>query len=91
MLLYDDSFAFVKCAVLIIAPYVSESLHTKKNRITDFASKIGSSSRYRLSLYLLSSYLGPRLAKISDLYAGFYALGMRLHLVTYFDLKDYGR
>lgn len=30
MLLYDDSFAFVKCAVLIIAPYVSESLHTKK-------------------------------------------------------------
>ncbi|KAI0480366.1 hypothetical protein GGR56DRAFT_671482 [Xylariaceae sp. FL0804] len=33
--------------------------------------------------------LGTILVKISDVYTGFYALAMRLHLVTYDDLKFY--
>ncbi|KAI3330148.1 cytochrome P450 [Ustulina deusta] len=45
---------------------------------------------YRLFLHPLRAYPGPVLARLSDLYAGFYALGMRLHLVTYRDLKKYG-
>ncbi|KAK5629094.1 hypothetical protein RRF57_004809 [Xylaria bambusicola] len=51
-----------------------------------FALVIG----YRLFFHPLSTYPGPLLAKVSDIYAGFYALGMRLHLVMYSDLKKYG-
>ncbi|KAI1824076.1 cytochrome P450 [Xylaria intraflava] len=45
---------------------------------------------YRLFFHPLRAYPGPVLAIISDVYTGFYALRMRLHLVTYHDLKSYG-
>ncbi|KAI0418237.1 cytochrome P450 [Xylaria grammica] len=45
---------------------------------------------YRLFLHPLRAYPGPVLARFSDVYAGFYALGMRLHLATYRDLNKYG-
>ncbi|KAI1130913.1 cytochrome P450 [Nemania abortiva] len=45
---------------------------------------------YQLFLHPLRAYPGPVLARFSDLYAGFYALGMTQHLVTYRDLRKYG-
>ncbi|KAI3326159.1 cytochrome P450 [Xylariaceae sp. AK1471] len=45
---------------------------------------------YRLFLHPLRNYPGPLAAKVSDFYAGFHAVAMRLHLVTFLDLKKYG-
>ncbi|KAI1824026.1 cytochrome P450 [Xylaria intraflava] len=45
---------------------------------------------YRLLLHPLRSYPGPLLAKVTDAYAGIYALMWRLHLVTYQDHHEYG-
>ncbi|KAI1127878.1 cytochrome P450 [Nemania abortiva] len=45
---------------------------------------------YRLFFHPLRNYPGPLLAKVSDLYAGFFAVKMSLHLTTYSDLKKYG-
>ncbi|RYP11509.1 hypothetical protein DL764_000032 [Monosporascus ibericus] len=45
---------------------------------------------YRILLHPLRSYPGPFLAKLSDSYAGFYALTWRLHLVTRRDHLKYG-
>ncbi|KAI1259224.1 cytochrome P450 [Xylariaceae sp. FL1019] len=44
----------------------------------------------RIFFHPLRAYPGPIVAKISDIYTGFYALGMRLNVVTYRDLKKYG-
>ncbi|KAM7213830.1 Cytochrome P450 [Rhypophila decipiens] len=45
---------------------------------------------YRARFHPLSKYSGPSIAKVSDVYGGFYALLMRLHLVTYRDHIRYG-
>ncbi|KAI0415028.1 cytochrome P450 [Xylaria grammica] len=45
---------------------------------------------YRLFFHPLRNYPGPLFAKISDAYAGFFAVKMSLHLATYSDLKKYG-
>ncbi|KAI0388253.1 cytochrome P450 [Xylariaceae sp. FL0594] len=45
---------------------------------------------YRIYFHPLRSYPGPLIAKLSDVYAGYHALAMRLHLVTFLDLKKYG-
>ncbi|KAI1329411.1 cytochrome P450 [Xylariaceae sp. FL0255] len=45
---------------------------------------------YRLYLHPLRAYPGPLLARVSDIYTGFYALTRRLHLITYDDLNKYG-
>lgn len=52
--------------------------------------KVLSLIAYRLFFHPLRNYPGPLLAKVSDLYPGFYALSMRLHLATYQDQKRYG-
>ncbi|KAI1653502.1 cytochrome P450 [Daldinia decipiens] len=46
---------------------------------------------YNVFLHPLRSYPGPLLAKMTDAYAGFYAMMMRLHLVTWEDHQKYGR
>ncbi|KAF2966245.1 hypothetical protein GQX73_g7356 [Xylaria multiplex] len=48
-------------------------------------------STYRLLLHPLRSYPGPVLAKVSDVYSGFYSLKRGLHLKTYEDHQTYGR
>ncbi|KAI0401284.1 benzoate 4-monooxygenase cytochrome P450 [Xylaria palmicola] len=45
---------------------------------------------YRLWLHPLRSYPGPVLAKISDVYSGFYSLKRSLHLQTFEDQQKYG-
>ncbi|KAK8034001.1 hypothetical protein PG993_008996 [Apiospora rasikravindrae] len=45
---------------------------------------------YRFYLHPLSKYPGPAVAKLSDIYAGFYTLFGCLHLRTYLDLLQYG-
>ncbi|KAH8890388.1 cytochrome P450 [Thozetella sp. PMI_491] len=45
---------------------------------------------YRTYLDPLSKFPGPPIARLSDGYAGFYALSRRLHLATYLDLQRYG-
>ncbi|KAI8963186.1 cytochrome P450 [Daldinia sp. FL1419] len=45
---------------------------------------------YRVFFHPLRKYPGPFLAKLSGVYAGFYALLRRLHLTTYVDQKIYG-
>ncbi|KAI0010008.1 cytochrome P450 [Xylariaceae sp. FL0662B] len=45
---------------------------------------------YRVFFHPLRDYPGPLAAKMSDFYAGFYALSMRLHLTTFLDQKKYG-
>ncbi|KAI0532291.1 cytochrome P450 [Xylaria digitata] len=45
---------------------------------------------YRIFLHPLRNYPGPLLAKVSDIYAGYFAVKMSLHLTTYSDLKHYG-
>ncbi|KAK8013096.1 cytochrome P450 [Apiospora marii] len=45
---------------------------------------------YRFFLHPLSKYPGPAVAKLSDVYAGFYTLFGCLHLRTYLDLLEYG-
>ncbi|KAK3937135.1 cytochrome P450 [Diplogelasinospora grovesii] len=45
---------------------------------------------YRIWFHPLKDYPGPLLARISDSYGGFYALGRRLHLATFRDHKKYG-
>ncbi|KAI0097286.1 cytochrome P450 [Nemania sp. FL0031] len=45
---------------------------------------------YRVLFHPLKDYPGPFLAKVSDIYAGFFAVKMSLHLATYSDLKKYG-
>lgn len=46
---------------------------------------------YQLFCHPLSKYPGPFTAKLSDAYAGFYAICMRLHLATDRDLEKYGK
>ena len=46
---------------------------------------------YRLLLHPLSKYPGPFLARLSDIYGGYYALRRSLHLRTFEDLKEYGK
>ncbi|KAI1260526.1 cytochrome P450 [Xylariaceae sp. FL1019] len=45
---------------------------------------------YRVYLHPLAGYPGPFLAKVTDGYAGFHALMMRLHLATWDDHQRYG-
>ncbi|KAI0838858.1 cytochrome P450 [Hypoxylon sp. FL0890] len=45
---------------------------------------------YRLLFHPLRKYPGPFVAKLSDVYAGYYAAGRRLHLKTYHDHLQYG-
>ncbi|KAI1817166.1 cytochrome P450 [Poronia punctata] len=45
---------------------------------------------YRIYFHPLRDYPGPWIAKLSDVYAGYHALAMQLHLVTFLDLKKYG-
>jgi hypothetical protein len=45
---------------------------------------------YRLFFHPLRDYPGPLVAKVSDIYTGFFAVNMSLHLRTYIDLKKYG-
>ncbi|KAI0476348.1 cytochrome P450 [Xylariaceae sp. FL0804] len=45
---------------------------------------------YRLLLHPLSRYPGPFLARLTDGYAGVFAIARRLHLVTYRDHQKYG-
>ncbi|KAI0537479.1 benzoate 4-monooxygenase cytochrome P450 [Xylaria digitata] len=47
-------------------------------------------STYRLLLHPLRSYPGPMLAKVSDIYSGFYSLKQSLHLKTIEDHQKYG-
>lgn len=46
---------------------------------------------YRVFFHPLSKYPGPLAAKLSDVYAGFYAVFMRLHLATDRDLSKFGQ
>ncbi|KAI1762951.1 cytochrome P450 [Hypoxylon sp. FL1150] len=45
---------------------------------------------YRVLLHPLSKYPGPFLAKITEAYAGYYAISMNLHLRTHQDHLSYG-
>ncbi|KAI0016102.1 cytochrome P450 [Xylariomycetidae sp. FL0641] len=45
---------------------------------------------YRLFLHPLRNYPGPLAARLTNFYAGFHAIRMRLHLATYEDQKIYG-
>lgn len=45
---------------------------------------------YRLSLHPLSTYPGPLLAKLSDVYAGYFVLHQKLHLQTFKNHMKYG-
>ncbi|KAI1778815.1 cytochrome P450 [Hypoxylon cercidicola] len=45
---------------------------------------------YRIFLHPLSKYPGPLLAKISEVYAGYYAISMNLHIRTRLDHLKYG-
>jgi hypothetical protein len=45
---------------------------------------------YRVLLHPLRNYPGPFLAKITDGYAGSYAISKRLHLATFQDHHQYG-
>ncbi|KAI0894047.1 cytochrome P450 [Annulohypoxylon nitens] len=47
-------------------------------------------SAYLLYYHPLNGYPGPLLARVSDSYAGFYAIQRKLHLATYEDHKRYG-
>ncbi|KAI0481677.1 cytochrome P450 [Xylaria cf. heliscus] len=60
--------------------------HVSLILVSYFALVIG----YRIFLHPLRGYPGPLIAKISDVYAGYHAVAMRLHLVTSSDLKKYG-
>jgi hypothetical protein len=46
---------------------------------------------YRLLLHPLRAYPGPFLAKLTNGYAGFFAMGQRLHLATQRDHRKYGK
>lgn len=46
---------------------------------------------YRLLLHPLGAYPGPFLAKLTNGYAGYAAMGKRLHLVTQQDHRKYGK
>ncbi|KAK9784604.1 hypothetical protein SCARD494_12656 [Seiridium cardinale] len=46
-------------------------------------------STYRLLLHPLRKYPGPFLAKLSDVYGGYFAVARRLHLQTYRDHLQY--
>ncbi|KAI1394025.1 cytochrome P450 [Hypoxylon trugodes] len=45
---------------------------------------------YRVFFHPLRKYPGPLIAKVSDAYAGYYAISKRLHLTTYLDIERYG-
>ncbi|KAI1378052.1 cytochrome P450 [Hypoxylon crocopeplum] len=46
---------------------------------------------YYVFLHPLKDYPGPLLAKVTDAYAGYHAIMMRLHLTTWEDHERYGR
>ncbi|OTB05051.1 hypothetical protein M426DRAFT_57542 [Hypoxylon sp. CI-4A] len=46
---------------------------------------------YNIFFHPLKNYPGPVLAKVTDAYAGFHALRMRLNLTTWEDHRKYGR
>ncbi|KAK7750393.1 hypothetical protein SLS62_007692 [Diatrype stigma] len=73
-------YAAVKYIGLIIVPYVN----------TDLLLKYLLLLSYRIFFHPLRNYPGPLAAKLSDLYAGYYAISKRLHLTTYLDQKKYG-
>ncbi|KAM0814661.1 hypothetical protein AB5N19_00451 [Seiridium cardinale] len=45
---------------------------------------------YRLLLHPLRKYPGPFLAKLSDVYGGYFVVARRLHLQTYRNHLQYG-
>lgn len=89
-MVFDLIFAVIRYAAIIVASYVcytsDEHDFCMSNNVPKYLFLIA----YRLLLHPLKDYPGPLVAKFSDWYGGFYALLMRLHLVTHQDHKRYG-
>ncbi|KAI0172823.1 hypothetical protein GGR52DRAFT_423162 [Hypoxylon sp. FL1284] len=77
-------------AACILAAYVCTSSNRYGVLCTD-NSKLAAVFVYYIFLHPLKAYPGPLLAKVTDAYAGYHAIMMRLHLVTWEDHKRYGR
>ncbi|KAF4627990.1 hypothetical protein G7Y89_g10160 [Cudoniella acicularis] len=58
--------------------------------VSIFASYLLLWATYQVFLHPLSKYPGPLVAKLSDIYSGFYTYKKRLHLTTWNNQRKYG-